>query len=185
MRTVIPFVCALSIAFSGLFAGEMPSTEATKEPTLTAENPADGFSGTYATQEELFDALEVSIGSGDPELLRGMAVNEAEFRDLVWPTLDIANTPKSNFTWEFVWSQHQIKHEKCLLRTSHDYAGESFDIVAVAFNGRTTDHGTFKIHRDSEVEIVRPDGTREQVSLFGSLLETVDGRYKIYSFIND
>jgi hypothetical protein len=175
----------LLIASFGAHAGETPSIEATKELRLTAANPVDGFSGTFATHEELFDALEASIGSGDPELLRGMAVDEAEFRDLVWPTLDIAKAPKSNFTWEFVWSQHQIKHEKCLLRTSHDYAGQRFDIVAVSFNGRTTDHGTFKIHRDSEVEIVRPDGTRERVSLFGSLLETVDGRYKIYSFIND
>jgi hypothetical protein len=182
---VILFVCALLIAVSGAHAGDSQSAEAAKEPALTFEKPVDGFSGTYATQEELFDALEASIGSGDPELLRGMAVNQAEFRDVVWPTLDIAKRPKSNFTWEFVWSQHETKHEKCLLRTSHDYAGQRFDIVAVSFNGRTTDHGTFKIHRDSEVEIVRPDGTQERVSLFGSLLETVDGRYKIYSFIND
>lgn len=185
MRTVISFVLALSMAVSGICSGETPSTAEPAESASTADIPVEGFSGTFATKQELFDALEASIGSGDPELLRAMAVDETEFRDLVWPTLDLAKRPKSNFTWEFVWSQHQIKHEKCLLRTSHDYAGQHIDVVAVSFNGRTTDHGTFKIHRDSEVEIVRPDGTREQVSLFGSLLETDDGRYKIYSFIND
>ncbi len=59
------------------------------------------------------------------------------------------------------------------------------DIVDITFEGRTTDHGSFKIHRDSRVEVLRADGTRDEMALFGSLLETADGRYKIYSFIND
>ena len=51
--------------------------------------------------------------------------------------------------------------------------------------GETTDYGQFLIHRENYVEVVRPDGTRDQLRLFGSLLETDDGRFKIYSFIND
>ena len=157
-------------------------------PAVREEAPVkkvETFANTFASREELFDALEAAIESGDVDVMRSLAVSREEFRDLVWPTLDLAQLPKSNFTWEFVWSQHQLKHEKCLLRTSHDFAGRRFEIVGIEFNGRTTDHGAFKIHRESEVEVVYPDGSREELAIFGSLLETTDGRYKIYSFIND
>ena len=184
MRTVIQVMCVAVLVAAGTVVADTPSSSfAAAEENATVESVV-GFANTFASYDELFEALETAVRSGDPELMRALTVSEVEFRDLVWPTLDLA-APKSNFTWEFVWSQHLFKHEKCLLRTSHDYADAEFDIIGVEFNGRTTDHGTFKIHRDSEVEIIRPDGTRESLALFGSLLETAEGRYKIYSFIND
>jgi hypothetical protein len=143
------------------------------------------FSSTFASHEELFDALERAIESGDLEVLRAMAVSREEFRDLVWPTLPIANRPKSNFTWDFVWQQHQLRHESSLRRIATDFGGQDFEIVSVEARGKKTDHGTFHIHRENYVEVVRPDGAREELRLFGSLLETDDGRVKIYSFIND
>jgi hypothetical protein len=154
---------------------------AAQAPTKTVED----FGNTFASEQELFDAVESAIASGAVEAMRALAVTEDEFRDLVWPTLDVAKAPNSNFTWEFVWSQHQLKHEKCLLRTSHDYQGQEFDIVDISYLGKSSDHGSFQIHRESEVDVLRQDGTRHKLQLFGSVLETDDGRYKIYSFIND
>jgi hypothetical protein len=188
VRTVIQMLSWLLMAATLVGAAEAPAGSQASEPEAQAKASVEKvqtFARTFATHEELFDAIEFAVTSGDPELLRELAVSETEFRHLVWPTLDIASRPKSNFTWEFVWSQHQLSHEKCVLRTSHDYAGQEFEIVGIAFNGRTTDHGTFKIYRESEVEIERPDGSRAKLELFGSLLETADGRYKVYSFIND
>ena len=187
MRTAIHTVCAL-LAAAGMLAAGTPSTA--PESSATIENAAvvertQTFSNTFADFDELLKALERAVVSGNAGLMRELAVTEEEFRDLVWPTLDIAKLPNSGFTWEFVWSQHQLQHEKCLMRTSHDLAGTEIDIVDIMFEGRTTDHGSFKIHRDSRVEVRRADGTRDEVALFGSLLETADGRYKIYSFIND
>jgi len=187
MRTAICIVCALLSAAGTLAAGSPPTAP---ESSATVENAAvvertETFTNTFADFDELSRALESAVVSGDADLMRQMAVTEEEFRDLVWPTLDIARLPNSNFTWEFVWSQHQLQHEKCLMRTSHDLAGQKIDIVDITFEGRTTDHGSFKIHRDSRVEVLRADGTRDEVALFGSVLETADGRYKIYSFIND
>jgi hypothetical protein len=187
MRTAISIGWAL-VAAAGTLAAGTPSTA--PESSATIENAAvveriQTFSNTFADFDELSRALESAVVSGDADLMRQIAVTEEEFRDLVWPTLDIAKLPNSNFTWEFVWSQHQLQHEKCLMRTSHDLAGSEIDIVDIMFEGRTTDHGSFKIHRDSRVEVRRADGTKEEMALFGSLLETADGRYKIYSFIND
>jgi hypothetical protein len=187
MKTAIHTVCAL-LAAAGRLAAGTPSTA--PESSATIENAAvvertQTFSNTFADFDELLKALERAVVSGNAGLMRELAVTEEEFRDFVWPTLDIAKLPNSGFTWEFVWSQHQLQHEKCLMRTSHDLAGSEIDIVDIMFEGRTTDHGSFKIHRDSRVEVLRADGTRGEAALFGSLLETADGRYKIYSFIND
>ncbi len=187
MRITISVVC---IALMGVLASAGEASTAT-EPAAqlaavnTAAQPVEEFSNTFTTQREVFDVVEAALASGDVDALRALAVTGEEFRDLVWPTLDVAKLPNSNFTAEFVWSQHQLKHEKCLLRTSHDYEGQQFDIVDISFLGKSSDHGSFQIHRDSEITIMRPDGSREKVQLFGSLLETDDGRYKIYSFIND
>ena len=187
MRITIPltFVVLAAVAAGASATPPATETEATVAAAEMTTDRVEGFSHTFATQRELYDAVAAAVSSGDADVMRRMAVTEEEFRDLVWPTLDVAKLPNSNFTWEFVWSQHQLKHEKCLLRTSHDLGGIDFDIVDVSFLGATSDHGSFKIHRDSEAKIVRPDGTRESLQLFGSVLETDDGHYKIYSFIND
>ena len=187
MRTAIHIVCVMVSAAGWLAAGTPSTAPAPAEP-VESTAPAvrtQAFANTFADLDGLFQALEQAAVSGDADRMRSLAVTEEEFRDLVWPTLDIAKLPKSGFTWEFVWSQHQLKHEKCLMRTSHDLAGGEIDIVDITFEGRTTDHGSFKIHRDSRVEVLRADGTTEALAVFGSLLETADGRYKIYSFIND
>jgi len=187
MRITLPLLFVVLAAVAAVAPAAPPSTgpEATATAADTATDRVEDFSHTFATQRELFDAVAAAVSSGDADAMRRLAVTEEEFRDLVWPTLDVAKLPNSNFTWEFVWSQHQLKHDKCLLRTSHDLGGIDFDIIDVSFLGATSDHGIFKIHRDSEARIMRPDGTRESMQLFGSVLETDDGRYKIYSFIND
>ena len=185
---VIPAICAtvltmVSLATAGTSAKS--GTDGPKEESASREEKVTAFTATFSNREELFDALEAAIASGDVEVLRALAVSRDEFRDLVWPTLPIASKPKSNFTWDFVWHQHELRHESSLRRIATDFGGQRFEIIDVQAHGKTTDHDTFHIHRENFVEVVRPEGTREELRLFGSLLETDDGRYKIYSFICD
>jgi hypothetical protein len=177
-----------------LLAMACSATAGTPAASAAAESTADddiavekvtAFSATFGSREDLFDALEAAIESGDIEVMRELAVSREEFRDLVWPTLPIANKPKSNFTWDFVWQQHELRHESSLRRIATDFGGQNLEIVNLEARGKTTDHGTFHIYRENYVEVVRPDGSREELRLFGSLLETENGRFKIYSFIND
>jgi hypothetical protein len=180
------FVTLLTL--TSLATAGNPSVEATAEPTTSHDAEAEkveAFSATFSGRSELSDALEAAIVSGETDVMRALAVSREEFRDLVWPTLPIANRPKSNFTWEFVWQQHELRHESSLRRIATDFGGQDLEIVSVEARGKTTDHGSFRIHRENYVEVVRPDGTREELRLFGSLLETDDGRVKIYSFINE
>ena len=182
----ILFVTVLVMASSA--AAGTPAESGTAGPieeSVPEGEEVTAFAVTFDNQEELFDALETAIASGDVEVMRALAVSREEFRHLVWPTLPIANKPKSNFTWDFVWYQHELRHESSLRRIVTDLGGQGLEIVDVQARGKTTDHGSFHIHRENFVEVVRPDGTREELRLFGSLLETDDGRYKIYSFICD
>ena len=185
---VIPAFCVTVLMTASLAAAGTPAESATAGPieeSVPEVEKVTAFAFTFDSHQELFDALEVAIAADDVEVLRALAVCREEFRDLVWPTLAIANNPKSNFTWEFVWRQHELRHESSLRRITTDFGGQGLDIVDVQAHGKTTDHGSFHIHRENYVEVVRPDGSREELRLFGSLLETDDGRYKIYSFIND
>lgn len=185
---VIQVLCVSVLVMAASVAAGTPAESVTAGPIKERGPEAEkvtAFTFTFDSREELFDALEAAIASGDLEVMRALAVNREEFRDLVWPTLPIANRPKSNFTWDFVWHQHELRHESSLRRISTDYGGQGLEIVDMQARGKTTDHGSFHIHRENFVEVVRPDGTREELQLFGSLLETDDGRYKIYSFICD
>ncbi|MCG6949690.1 MAG: hypothetical protein LJE93_12330 [Acidobacteria bacterium] len=185
---LIPALCATMLLTACSVAADTPSgavVTASNGGDTPAADKVTAFVNTFASREELFDALEAAIESGDVDVMRSLAVSREEFRDLVWPTLPIANRPKSNLTWDFVWQQHQLQHESSLKRIATDFGGQCFEIVGVEARGKTTDHDTFHIHRENYVEVVRPDGDREELRLFGSLLETDDGRFKIYSFIND
>jgi len=185
---LIPVLCATMLLMACSVAADTPSgavVTASNGGDTPAADKVSAFANTFASREELFNALEVAIESGDVDAMRALAISTEEFRDLVWPTLPIANRPKSNFTWDFVWSQHELHQESSLRRVATDFGGQSLEIVEIETRGKTTDHGTFHIHRENYVEVVRPDGEREELRLFGSLLETDDGRFKIYSFIND
>ena len=187
-KPVIQLLCvAMAVVAGSAAAGSPSGAEANASTTNgdVAVTKESSFEATFASREELLEALERAIYSGDVDTMRSLTVTREEFRDLVWPTLPIAKRPKSNFTWDFVWHQHEMRHESSLLRVATDFGGQDLEIVGVEARGKTTDHGTFHIHRENYVEVVRPDGTSAELRLFGSLLETVDGRYKIYSFIND
>jgi hypothetical protein len=184
MYTVIAMMLVLAASADAATPPLGTGAEPVVPDAVTSEK-VETFSATFTEREELYEALEAAIASGDIEVMRGMAVSREEFRDLVWPTLPIASKPKSNFTWEFVWSQHEMRHESSLRRIATDFGGQDLEIEGVTARGKTTDHGQFLIHRENYVEVVRPDGTRDELRLFGSLLETDDGRVKIYSFIND
>ena len=188
MRTAISFVLALAVAAGTLAAGTpspAPESSATIEKAAVVERTGT-FTNTFAELDKLVQALERAVVSGDADFMRQMAVTEEEFRDLVWPTLDIARLTNSGFTWDLSVGPATRCSTRSAWREPVTILPERRSTSSTStFEGRTTDHGLFKIHRDSRVEVLRADGTRDEVALFGSLLETADGRYKIYSFIND
>ena len=175
-------VVALLLLGAPMVVAELPEPAAAE--TVVETPTPDLLSHTFDSVEEMTRAALEVVASGDIDALRQLAVTRDEFRDFVWSGLD-ASRPERNLPWEFVWSQHALRHESSLRRIATDFGGQDLEIVSFTARGKTTDHGHFLIHRENYVEVVRPDGTRDELRLFGSLLETDDGRVKIYSFIND
>jgi hypothetical protein len=142
---------------------------------------------TFASPEAAVEAALAALAAEDVAALRALAVTRDEFRDFVWSGLD-ASRPERNLTWEFVWSQHAMKHERGLQRAVALFGGTELELDSVELVGRvsehTGDHQSFSIHRESRVHVIAPDGEHRTIQLFGSMLSTA-GRYKIYSFITD
>lgn len=148
-------------------------------PATTAEV---GLAPTFATVDELVAATVAALEAKDLDRLRQLAVTRDEFRDVVWPGLD-ASRPERNLTWEFVWSQHEMRHERGLRRTLDDFGGRRLEVRGISFQG-VTEHGAYRLHRSSALEVAGPDGSPRTVRLFASVIAT-EGRFKIYSFITD
>jgi hypothetical protein len=148
-------------------------------PSMTAK---PGLEPAFATVDELVAATVTALEAKDLDRLRQLAVTREEFRDLVWPGLD-ASRPERNLTWEFVWSQHEMRHERGLRRALDQFGGQHLEVRAIRFEG-VTEHGTYRLHRSSTLEVVGPDGSVRTVRVFASVIEA-EGRYKIYSFITD
>ena len=127
-------------------------------------------------------ATVTALEAKDLDRLRQLAVTREEFRDLVWPGLD-ASRPERNLTWEFVWSQHEMRHERGLRRALDDFGGRRLEVRGISFQG-VTEHGAYRLHRSSALEVAGPDGSPRTVRLFASVIES-EGRLKIYSFITD
>lgn len=143
---------------------------------------AVGLEPTFATVDELVAATVAALEARDLDRLRQLAVTREEFRDLVWPGLD-ASRPGRNLTWEFVWSQHEMRHERGLRRALDEVGGRRLDVRGISFQG-VTEHGAYRLHRSSALQVAAADGSVATVRVFASVIEA-EGRFKIYSFITD
>ena len=129
-----------------------------------------------ALVEDVLTALEKRDAAG----LRELALDEAEFRDAIWPELPAAR-PERNLTADYVWREQRTKSEAGLQAVLADYGGRPLKLVRLEVRGATTQHRTFLVRRDPAV-VVRGMGDAEQtLRLFGSIVER-DGGFKIFSY---
>ncbi len=119
----------------------------------------------------------------DLEALRELALTEAEFTDLVWPKLP-ASRPERNLPLDYVWKDLAGKSDANLRARLAGWEDRGFVLVSVTFTGEVTDYGTFKVHRDSQLELRDHNGQEQSGRLFGSMIEH-RGRYKVFSYVVD
>jgi len=174
-------VVALLLLGAPMVVAELPEPAAAE--TVVETPTPDLLSHTFDSVEEMTRAALEVVASGDIDALRQLAVTRDEFRDFVWSGLD-ASRPERNLPWEFVWSQHAMRHERGLKRAVALFGEAELEFAAIDFTGGVSEHGHYRIHRQSLVEVHRPDGSTDTVRIFASVLEA-DGRFKIYSFITD
>lgn len=134
---------------------------------------------TEASIDTLAQSVLDAIERRDVERLQLLALDEAEFRDVVWPELPAAR-PERNLTADFVWNDLRAKSARSLGATLERYAETPLTLVGVRFRN-TTPYETFLVHRETVLVVQGQDGTEQEVRLFGSVFEQ-DGRYKVFSY---
>lgn len=142
------------------------------------------LTNTHESPEALARAVIDAFAARHEGRLRALALSEQEFRDHVWPELP-ASRPERNLPFDYVWGDLHQKSANQLTQTLAQFGGRPFTLVRVEFTGPTTRYGSFAVHRDSQLVVRDASGTEHQLRLFGSVLETRDHRFKVFSYVVD
>jgi hypothetical protein len=140
-------------------------------------------SNTRESPQAVARAVVGGLAAKDFEALRALAVNEAEFRELIWPKLP-ASRPERNVPVSYAWEDLRAKSDAHLRALVNRWQDRGYDVVSVSFTGGASNYGTFLVHRDSLVVLRDQDGQTQSGRLFGSMLE-MNGRFKVFSYVVD
>ena len=144
---------------------------------------APRFANLQPTPEALAREVLVAIAQRQPERLRALALNEDEFEHRVWRGLPAAR-PERNLPWSYVWMDLRQKSDATLDRTLRRYAGQQFTVASIRFEGGATDHGDFRVHRETVLEVRDSAGSSLDLRVLGSMIEADTG-WKVFSYIVD
>ena len=138
---------------------------------------------SHPTSEALATAVLRAIANRDAAALRRLALDEAEFREYVWPELP-ASRPERNMPFGYVWTDLRSKSETGLDAVLAAHGGRRYELDRVRFSGGATQYETFIVHRDSVIEVRDGEGRRATLHLFGSVIER-GGQFKVFSYVVD
>ena len=138
---------------------------------------------TFESPEQVAAAVLDALAAHDVERLAALALDETEFRTVVWPELP-SSRPERGLPFEYAWGDLHQKSSNALRRLVARAAGRRYDLLAVEFDGESTAYDTCTVHRDSRLVVRGEDGTEEELRLFGSVLER-RGEFKLFSFVVD
>ncbi len=158
--------CALAAAFSLAACARVPTLQNTRE-----------------TPRAVAEAVIAALDDKNIDALTALAVDEEEFRVLVWPQLPAAR-PERNLTWQYVWQDLSTKSRYHARARQAAWSARGARVVQVRFDGPVEDHGTYRIHRETVIDLRRPDGQQSTERLFGSMIEQA-GRFKVFSYVVD
>lgn len=167
-----------SLALLGLLAvvAGCVSIEGPAEPPIPLSRTADS---PVALGRAVLDALR----HRDAAQLESLAITEAEFRDLVWPELP-SSRPAMGLSFDYAWQELRQKSAADLRRTLAGWGGRRLELVDVRFLGETTEYGSFRVSRDSLLDVRTESGEPVRIRVFGSVIE-YDGRVKVFSYVLD
>ena len=139
------------------------------------------LSGSYPSASELATAVLGALERRDVTALHGLALDEREFENHVWPDLPAAR-PERNMPMSFVWGDLHQKSEASLGRTLASRGGQRFSLVSVRFAGGTTAYDSYLVHRQTVLGVRDSTGAEVNLRVFGSVLEK-EGRFKVFSYV--
>ena len=142
-----------------------------------------GLRQTFSSPEALSEAVLAALGDNDIATLRTLALDELEFRTAVWPDLP-ASRPERNVPFDYAWGDLHQKSNNSLRRLVARFGGRRYELVKVRFAGETTPYRSYKVHRETILDLRNEQGEAVRLALFGSILER-DGKFKLFSYVVD
>jgi hypothetical protein len=137
----------------------------------------------HPSPEALSVAFLDALARRDADALRGLALNEEEFREHVWPELPAAR-PERNLPFSYVWGDLRQKSEQSLVQTLAAHGGRRYTLIETQFSGDTTRYPSYTVHRETTLRVRDDAGVQHDLRLFGSSVEK-DRTWKIFSFVVD
>ncbi len=124
-----------------------------------------------------------ALAANDVDTLRALPLDELEFRTAVWPDLP-SSRPERGVPFDYAWGDLHQKSDNALRRLAARRGGRRYELVAVRFAGETTAYRTYRVHRETVLDLRDEEGNQTTLALFGSILER-DGRFKLFSYVVD
>jgi hypothetical protein len=138
---------------------------------------------TQPSAEAVAREVVAAISQRDETRLRALALNEWEFEHRVWAGLPAAR-PERNVPWSYVWADLRQKSDMMLARTLKHHGGQPYVLERVTFEGVTTNHGTFVVHREAVLWVRDAAGEQHGLRVMGSMIEA-GGQWKVFSYVVD
>lgn len=138
---------------------------------------------TYGSPKAVAEAVVAALDARDVPALERLAVTELEFRHVVWSRQPAAR-PERNIPWEYAWRDLAAKSRFQLRGRVSEWRPAPVTVVDVAFDGETTDYGTYRVLRKSRVTLRDADGRLTTARLFGSIIEQRN-HFKVFSYVVD
>jgi hypothetical protein len=137
---------------------------------------------TFESPEAAARAVLEALAARDAAALRRLTLDEAEFRDHIWPSLPAAR-PERNLPLSYVWGDLNQKSGTSLTRTLEEHGGRRFQLEEVVL-GPSTEYAAFKTHARTMLRVREAGGEPRDIRVFGSLVEK-NGRWKVFSYVSD
>lgn len=166
---------AVLLACLGLAAGGCGGPEAGR--------PLAPLAHTFPSPEALSRAVLVALAENDIDTLRALPLDELEFRTAVWPDLP-SSRPERNVPFDYAWGDLRQKSGNSLRRTFARHGGARYELVGLRFAGETTEYRTYRVHRETFLDLRDEEDNALTLALFGSILER-GGEFKLFSYVVD
>jgi hypothetical protein len=131
----------------------------------------------------LGNAVLEAVARRDDIRLRALALDESEFKHRIWPALPAAR-PERNLPFGYVWTDLRQKSEQQLRQALRVHGGRRRQLEAVRFDGKTSEYGSYRVHRETVLVLREASGPRQELRVIGSMVEA-DGLWKVFSYVAD
>jgi hypothetical protein len=138
---------------------------------------------TQPSARDLAQAIMSAVAGRDEARLRSLALDEQEFKAIVWPSLPAAR-PERNLPFSYVWGDLKQKSDQSLRGILADHGGRKYQLRDVKFAGSPREYAGFRVHNDATFVAVDGSGAQVDLRVCGSFIEA-NGRWKAFSYAVD